>query len=64
MNARDKMPFEVTPVFYKLQRYETAHMETQPNPDVGPPALLRIEETRLAQPAPPTTLPSAPPNPQ
>jgi hypothetical protein len=22
MNARDKMPFEVTPVFYKLQRYD------------------------------------------
>ncbi len=26
MNARDKMPFEVTPIFYKLQRYETAHV--------------------------------------
>ncbi|MGA7341132.1 MAG: hypothetical protein WBX18_11070, partial [Terracidiphilus sp.] len=25
MNARDKMPFEVTPVFYKLQRYELAN---------------------------------------
>ena len=24
MNARDKMPFEVTPVYYKLQRYDTA----------------------------------------
>jgi hypothetical protein len=24
MNARDKMPFEVTPIFYKLQRYDTA----------------------------------------
>jgi hypothetical protein len=23
MNARDKMPFEVTPIFYKLQRYDT-----------------------------------------
>ena len=28
MNARDKMPFEVTPVFYKLQRYEAAHVAT------------------------------------
>jgi hypothetical protein len=27
MNARDKMPFEVTPVFYKLQRYELANAE-------------------------------------
>jgi len=25
MNARDKMPFEVTPVFFKLQRYEAAN---------------------------------------
>jgi hypothetical protein len=24
MNARDKMPFEVTPIFYKLQHYEEA----------------------------------------
>jgi hypothetical protein len=24
MNARDKMPFEVTPIFFKLQRYESA----------------------------------------
>ena len=24
MNARDKMPFEVTPIFYKLQRYDAA----------------------------------------
>ncbi len=27
MNARDKMPFEVTPVFYKLQRYDLASAE-------------------------------------
>jgi hypothetical protein len=27
MNARDKMPFEVTPVFYKLQRYDLATAE-------------------------------------
>ena len=25
MNARDKMPFEVTPIFFNLQRYETAN---------------------------------------
>jgi hypothetical protein len=30
MNSRDKMPFEVTPIFFKLQRYEAAH--------VAPPA--------------------------
>ncbi len=32
MNARDKMPFEVTPVFYKLQRYEVAHAAPPPPP--------------------------------
>ena len=34
MNARDKMPFEVTPVFYKLQRYDLANAE----PPAGAPA--------------------------
>ena len=24
LNARDKMPLEVTPIYFKLQRYETA----------------------------------------
>ena len=32
MNARDKMPFEVTPIFYKLQRYEAAHVQPPPPP--------------------------------
>jgi Peptidase family M48 len=27
MNARDKMPFEVTPIFYKLQRYDAANAQ-------------------------------------
>src|SRR5271157_5410974 len=27
MNARDKMPLEVTPIFYKLQRYDVAKVE-------------------------------------
>ena len=34
MNARDKMPFEVTPIYYKLQRYEDA----QKTPATPPPA--------------------------
>jgi hypothetical protein len=42
MNARDKMPFEVTPVFYKLQRYDLASTEPAPAPPAGgtpaPPA--------------------------
>ncbi len=28
MNARDKMPLEVTPVYFKLQRYEDANCES------------------------------------
>jgi hypothetical protein len=38
MNARDKMPFEVTPIFYKLQRYETAHVAPPAAPAAGAPA--------------------------
>jgi hypothetical protein len=41
MNARDKMPFEVTPVFYKLQRYDMAGPSTSaaaPGPNAAPPA--------------------------
>jgi hypothetical protein len=38
MNSRDKMPFEVTPIFYKLQRYETAHVAPPAAPAAGAPA--------------------------
>jgi len=64
MNARDKMPFEVTPGFYKLQRYESAHTETRPIPDASPRALPRIEEANPGQPTSATSLPGAPSNPQ
>jgi hypothetical protein len=56
MNARDKMPFEVTPVFYKLQRYDVAAAEP-PAPGAAPGA---------APPAPgdqPTAAPDATPPP-
>jgi len=33
MNARDKMPFEVTPIFYKLQRYDAAAATPAPPPE-------------------------------
>lgn len=32
MNARDKMPLEVTPVYFRLQRYEDANANPQTNP--------------------------------
>ncbi|MGB6743261.1 MAG: hypothetical protein WBE38_06340, partial [Terracidiphilus sp.] len=38
MNARDKMPFEVTPIFYKLQRYEVANAEPATAPAAAAPA--------------------------
>ncbi|HUB53111.1 MAG TPA: hypothetical protein VL986_13230 [Terracidiphilus sp.] len=36
MNARDKMPFEVTPIFYKLQRYDLANAEPAPGGAAAP----------------------------
>jgi len=43
MNPRDKMPFEVTPIFYKLQRYDAAAAAAAvatpaPAPTTAPPA--------------------------
>ncbi len=37
MNARDKMPLEVTPIFYKLQRYDEAKVEALPVPAAATP---------------------------
>ena len=39
MTPRDKMPLEVTPIFYRLQRYEAANVEAPPAPaTAAPPA--------------------------
>ncbi|MGO9317301.1 MAG: hypothetical protein ACLPXT_09870 [Terracidiphilus sp.] len=38
MNPRDKMPLEVTPVFYKLQRYDASKLTPSPPPAATPPA--------------------------
>jgi len=55
MNARDKMPFEVTPIFYKLQRYETAHVE----PPVAPAAAPgQVNAPPAAQPTGNSSLPA------
>ena len=53
MNARDKMPFEVTPIFYKLQRYEAASVT--PPPAAAPAAATPATEQPAAAPdnAPP-----------
>jgi hypothetical protein len=59
MNARDKMPFEVTPVFYKLQRYETAHVEPP-----APPAAAAPVSAAPAAPASGVSTPPADPGAQ
>jgi hypothetical protein len=38
MNPRDKMPLEVTPVFFKLQRYDASKLTPPTTPAVIPPA--------------------------
>jgi hypothetical protein len=55
MNARDKMPFEVTPIFYKLQRYEVANAAPPAPPAVAAPAAA------AAPTADPAAQPGAPP---
>jgi hypothetical protein len=69
MNARDKMPFEVTPLFFRLQRYDAAQLN---EPATGAPATPG-SSTAPAQPgadpaagqpaggAPDSTQPSTPP---
>jgi Peptidase family M48 len=76
MNARDKMPFEVTPIFYKLQRYETAQAAPAPAPAAAAPAATPDTGGQAAPPPPPSTgdaaavpaqpptAPAAQPNPQ
>jgi hypothetical protein len=58
MNARDKMPFEVTPIFYKLQRYEAANAEP-PSAPATPAAEPATDSQPAAQPtAPPAAQPA------
>jgi len=52
MNARDKMPFEVTPIFYKLQRYDAAA--------VTPPAAAAPASSDQPVAAPDNTPPAPP----
>jgi hypothetical protein len=66
MNARDKMPFEVTPIFYKLQRYDAAQLQTPAAPAATPPPAAPAGGDRpAAAPAdqPPVPTATAPPPP-
>ena len=66
MNARDKMPFEVTPIYYKLQRYEVARAEAPSAPASGtanPAAPAQAAPDPGAQPAAaPTAAPATAPD--
>lgn len=55
MNARDKMPFEVTPVFYKLLRYDVSKL----GPGYAPPTDSATTPTDNAAPAATQTAPPA-----
>jgi hypothetical protein len=51
MNSRDKMPFEVTPIFYKLQHYETAKTTTSTSPAESPAGDSAATDPASQQPA-------------
>jgi len=55
MNARDKMPLEVTPIFYKLQHYDASRLT--------PPVATAAAPATAAPATPPATTPSAAPAP-
>jgi hypothetical protein len=52
MNPRDKMPLELTPVFYKLQRYDASKL-AQPVPPAATPAAPTAADESTAPPAAP-----------
>lgn len=61
MNSRDKMPFEVTPIFYKLQRYDTAHATPPAPPATGAAPAAGTDSAQPQQAAPPADTTAAQP---
>jgi hypothetical protein len=62
MTPRDKMPLEVTPIFYRLQRYEAARVEAPTAPAAAAPAAAQpavTPDTPPADAAPPPPPPAA-----
>ena len=59
MNARDKMPFEVTPIFYKLQRYDEAAV-TPPTPAAAPAPASSDQPVAAPDNTPPAQPPAQP----
>ena len=60
MNARDKMPFEVTPIFYKLQRYDEASAAPA-TAAAGAPAAAPASDQPAAAPDNAQPVPPPPP---
>jgi hypothetical protein len=59
MNPRDKMPLEVTPIFYRLQRYEAANVEAPPAPPTAAPPASQPAATDPQSPVQTQTPPAA-----
>jgi hypothetical protein len=51
MNPRDKMPLEVTPIFFKLQRYDASKLPPPAVPAAVPPAAQPAASDTPQQPA-------------
>jgi hypothetical protein len=52
MNPRDKMPLELTPVFYKLQRYDASRLTPATPPAAAPAPAAPTPAAPAASPAP------------
>jgi hypothetical protein len=61
MNPRDKMPLEVTPIFYKLQRYDVSRLTPTATPAAAPGTAAPAAQPAATPPGtatPTTTAPS------
>jgi hypothetical protein len=65
MNPRDKMPLEVTPIFYKLQRYDVSRLTPAASSAVAPATVAPAAQPAATPSgaAPPATTPSGAPAP-
>jgi hypothetical protein len=57
LNARDKMPLEVTPVYFRLQRYDEAQLNAPAVPGAKPNAATPAQQPAGDPPTAPATTP-------